>query len=62
FKKQNSLLLQALIDNNPVETVEFSLLSLKVVQCQGKFNKTTKFHSEIINLINDNILAIAQRI
>jgi len=62
FKKQNSLLLQALIDNNPVETVEFSLNSLKVVQCQGKFNKTTKFHSEIINLVNDNIPAIAQRI
>jgi hypothetical protein len=62
FKKQNSLLLQALINNNPVETVEFSLKSLKIMQCYGKFNKTTKYHSEIINLVNSNISAIAQRI
>jgi hypothetical protein len=62
FKKQNSLLLQALIDNNPVETVELSLKSLQIMQCYGKFNKTTPYHAEIINLVNANISAIAQRI
>jgi hypothetical protein len=62
FKKQNSLLLQALIDNNPVETVELSLKSLQIMQCYGKFNKTTPYHAEIINLVNANIPAIAQRI
>jgi hypothetical protein len=56
------LLLQALIDNNPVETVELSLKSLQIMQCYGKFNKTTPYHAEIINLVNANIPAIAQRI
>ncbi len=60
YKKQNSLLLQALIDDNPVETIEFSLNSLKVIQCLGKFNKTTKYHSGILSLINQNIPAITQ--
>lgn len=62
FRKKNSLLLQALIDNNPVETVELSLKSLQIMQCYGKFNKTTPHHAEIINLVNANIPAIAQRI
>lgn len=54
FKKENSLLLKAVIDNKPIETVEFSLNSLQILQCYGKFNKSTSYHHEIIDLVNAN--------
>jgi len=37
-----------------METIEFSLKSLEVVQCRGKHNKNTSYHDRILALMNNN--------
>ena len=34
---------------------------IKVVQCHGKYNKDTKYHNRIINLVNNNAKLIRKR-
>jgi len=58
YEKPESLILSAHIKNEPIETVEVSLKSFKVVQSRGKFNKDTKYHDRIIKLVNRNISKI----
>jgi len=62
FKKPESLILSARISNQPVETIEVSLESLSVVQCRGADNHPTKYHSQILTLVQNNIHQIAQRL
>lgn len=61
FKKKNSLILSAKVNDTPVETVEVSLSPLKVVQSRGLQNKSTEYHDKIIKLVEDNMHLIAQR-
>ena len=44
-----------------VETVEFSLEQMKVVQCHGLQNNDTEHHADIINVVNSNARLIEQR-
>lgn len=61
YKKGNSLILSAKDeDGNRIETIEVSLKTMKVVQCFGKFNKTTEQHSEILDMMNRNMNKIVQ--
>lgn len=59
--KANSLILSATIDGKRIETVEVSLVTLKVVQSRGVCNSNTEYHERIIQLVEDNAELIRQR-
>ena len=61
YRKENTLILSARIGGQIVETVEVDLRTLKVVQCHGKYNKDTKYHDRIIDLVNSNAKLIRER-
>lgn len=60
--KEDSLILSASIDGKRIETIEVSISKLKVIQSRGVCNKNTKYHNQIINLVNQNIPLIEERI
>ncbi len=55
YKKADSLVLSARIENKPIETVEVSLSDMKIVQARGLRNKTSKYHKDILSLVNSNL-------
>lgn len=61
FSKTDSLVLSAKVDGVPAETVEVSLKDFRILQARGKGNKDTKFHREIIDLVNKNMHLIKRR-
>jgi hypothetical protein len=61
FKKKDSLLLSARIDNIPVETIEFSLSKLQIAQCRGMKNNKSQYHKIILNLMRKNLYQIRSR-
>lgn len=60
--KTDSLILSACIDGKKVETIEVSISQLKVIQSRGVCNKNTKYHDRIVNLVNQNIPLIEERL
>jgi len=60
--RPDSLILSACVNGEKVETIEFSLSKMQVVQCRGIHNKNTKYHKQIINLVNKNKGLIQKRI
>ena len=61
FNDDNSLVFSALVGGVRTETIEVSLETMKVVQCRGRYNKNSKFHDEILKVMNKNIPLIAKR-
>lgn len=61
FKKKDSLLFSARIDNTPVETIEVSLSKMEIAQCRGLKNNNSKHHKVILNLMNKNLYQISSR-
>lgn len=61
FKKKDSLIFSARINNTPIETIEISLSKLKIVQCRGLKNNNSKHHKMILNLMNKNLYQIRSR-
>jgi uncharacterized Zn finger protein (UPF0148 family) len=61
FKKSDSLILSAQIDNQPIETIEVSISSGEILQARGYDNEPTKYHNKIINLVKKNVNKINQR-
>ena len=61
YKRADSLILSATIDGKRIETIEVSLKTLQVVQSRGACNANTEYHDRIINLVNNNINLIRQR-
>jgi DNA-directed RNA polymerase subunit RPC12/RpoP len=59
--KPDSLILSARIDGRPIETIEFSLSKMQIVQCRGIRNKITEYHDRIINLVMKNKWLIQKR-
>ena len=59
--KPDSLILSACVNGNPMETVEFSLSQMKVVQCRGLQNKNSEYHDRIIELVQKNKRLIKRR-
>jgi hypothetical protein len=62
YKKINSLILSAKLENRPVETIEVALPSLEIVQCRGTKNKVSQHHKQILKLLNQNLYQIKKRI
>lgn len=61
FKKKDSLLFSARIDNKPVETIEISLSTMEIAQCRGMKNNKSKHHKVILNLMKKNLYQIRSR-
>ncbi|WP_339889806.1 PcfJ domain-containing protein [uncultured Flavobacterium sp.] len=55
YSKKDSLILSARIRNKPIETIEIKLPSLKIEQSRGIGNEPTKYHDEILALLNKSI-------
>ena len=62
YSKENSLILSARIGDKPIETIEISLSKLAIEQARGLRNNVTRYHKRIINLVQQNIPQIAQRL
>ncbi len=60
--KEDSLILSACIDGKRIETIEVSISQLKVIQSRGVCNKNTKHHDRIIQLVEQNISLIENRL
>ena len=58
YSKKDSLIMSARIKGKPIETIEVNLKTFEISQCYGYKNTKTKFHSQIIKLVKDNILEI----
>lgn len=54
FDRDNCLILSAKINGERVETIQFDLNELQVVQSRGAFNKNTTYHKRIVELVNKN--------
>lgn len=61
YKKPDSLVLSARIENKPIETIEISLKTMKLVQSRGLKNDPSEYHDQIINLVRKNINIIQKR-
>lgn len=55
YKREDSLILSAKINNKRVETIEFSLDEMQILQCRGSYNQSTEYHELIISTLNNNI-------
>jgi DNA-directed RNA polymerase subunit RPC12/RpoP len=55
YKKDDSLILSAEINNEPIETIELDLKSMEIIQARGLQNKASKYNSKIIDLVNKNL-------
>jgi hypothetical protein len=58
----DSLILSACIGDKRIETIEFSLSKMQVVQCRGIRNTNTEYHDRIVNLVNNNKKLIRKRL
>jgi len=59
--KPDSLILSACVNGQKVETIEFSLSKMQVVQSRGICNKNTEYHDRIIELVKKNKRQIQKR-
>ena len=60
YKKKNSLIMSAYLNELPLENIEISLSNLNIIQSRGRFNKPTEHHDIIVNLVQSNLKAIAK--
>jgi len=60
--RPDSLILSACIGEKRIETVEFSLSKMQVIQSRGCANSKTEYHDRIIELVNQNKRVIRKRI
>lgn len=60
INKKGILLMSARIDNKPIETLEISLSSFKIIQCRGFDNDPTEYHDQIVNIVKKNMNKIAK--
>lgn len=61
YKRTDSLILSARVNEKPVETIEVSLTKLTVEQARGANNNPSKYHKQILSLMRDNMQLISQK-
>lgn len=61
FKRKDSLVFSAQIDNKPIETIEVSLSKMEIAQCHGMRNNKSSHHTIIMNLMKRNLYQIRSR-
>jgi len=62
YKRDESLILSARVNDVPVETIEISLKDISVLQARGKNNMPSKYHDKIVDLVKSNLHQIAKRV
>lgn len=62
FKKENSLILSARKKDAILETIEVDLTKMQVVQARGKYNQNSEYHEDFLNLVQQNMNKIAERV
>lgn len=65
YKKPQSLILSARLNedpSSPIETVEVSLENMQIIQSRGLRNNHSLHHDSIVRLVNKNINTIAARV
>lgn len=62
YSKEDSLILSATIDGKKIETIEISISRLQVIQSRGVCNKNTQYHDRIVQLVQNNIPLIEERL
>ena len=60
YKKKDSLILSAKINNNVIENIEVNLKTFTIEQSRGKFNQHSKYNEEIVQCVKDNMHLIIQ--
>jgi hypothetical protein len=61
YKKEDSLILSCRDKSgNRVETIEVDLQTFKVTQCYGKYDRFTKYHKQILQLMKKQMYKIRQ--
>lgn len=55
YKRLDSLLLTAKVNGERAETIEVDLKRYELVQSRGVCNQNSKYHEEIVSLVNDNM-------
>jgi len=58
YKRLDSLLLTAKVNDERVETIEVDLKRYQLVQSRGVCNQNSEYHDEIVNLVNENMNVI----
>ncbi|SFG55997.1 PcfJ domain-containing protein [Prevotella sp. KH2C16] len=58
YKRLDSLLLTAKVNGERAETIEVDLKRYQLVQSRGVCNQNSKYHDEIVNLVNENMSVI----
>jgi len=61
FKRKDSLLFSARIDNKAIETIEISLSKMEIAQCRGMKNNKSEHHKIIMELMSKNLYQIRSR-
>lgn len=61
-ERPNCLILSATVNGQRMETIEIDLSTLKIIQCQGKYNQNSPFHDAILKLVENNSWQIESRI
>jgi DNA-directed RNA polymerase subunit RPC12/RpoP len=60
FEKDDSLILSASLGPKRIETVEVSLRNLEVIQARGKDNEPSKYHADVVTLVESNMYQIGK--
>lgn len=55
FKKEDSLILSARKKDEVLETIEVDLKEMKVVQARGKNNQPSKYNSDFVRIVSNNL-------
>lgn len=55
YKRLDSLLLTAKVNDERAETIEVDLKRYELVQSRGACNQNSKYHDKIVNLVNENM-------
>lgn len=55
YKKTNSLVFSARMDDKRLETVEVNLYPLRINQSRGLQNTPTEYHDQIVSLVDKNL-------
>ena len=55
YRHKDCLVIGAKVKGKRTETIEVDMKEWKVVQCRGKHNQPSKYHTQIMRLINANM-------
>lgn len=61
YARKDSLIMSARKGDKRIETIEFSLKNMNILQCSGYSNQNTEYHDRIIELVRNNVEKIMQR-